>query len=357
MSVESYQRDVQRHHQEIATLQTQKSREALNAADDTRQANTASEAASRSTSISTMQSRLRDSQRYQESAARHQKKVADIESDIAREHGRLIDAQKNLTAAQDRESRQRLQEQQRAASAHERRMSAITGKLSHHDELHTVTFTAIEKLKQIPERICVLFLAANPLDQQQLRLDEEVREIAEMIRKSEHRDAVQLESRWAVRPLDVLQAINECQPHVIHFSGHGSAQVEIVFQDSTGNAKFVSKEAIVQTMAAASGEIQLVFFNTCFSRGQAEAVVQHVATAIGMNTSIGDEAARVFAAQFYSAIGFGLSIGRAFKQARAALMLEGIPEQSTPELFFATGVNVDELVLVQPRIQVDDDIT
>ena len=78
-----------------------------------------------------------------------------------REHGRLIDAQKNLTAAQDRESRQRLQEQQRAASAHERRMSAITGKLSHHDELHTVTFTAIEKLKQIPERICVEWHCRN----------------------------------------------------------------------------------------------------------------------------------------------------------------------------------------------------
>lgn len=43
---------------------------------------------------------------------------------------------------------------------------------------------------------------------------------------------------------------------------------------------------------------------------------------IGMNTSIGDDAARVFAAQFYSSIGFGLSIQKAFDQAKAALMLE-----------------------------------
>lgn len=76
----------------------------------------------------------------------------------------------------------------------------------------------------------MLFLAANPLDQEQLRLDEEVRAIGEMIRKSEHRDAVRLESRWAVRPLDVLQAINECRPRVVHFSGHGSGQDEIVFR-------------------------------------------------------------------------------------------------------------------------------
>jgi hypothetical protein len=205
-----------------------------------------------------------------------------------------------------------------------------------------------KKIQQLPESISVLFLAANPLDQQQLRLDEEAREITEMIRKSKHRDAVRFESRWGVRPLDVLQAINEFQPRVVHFSGHGSDRDEIVFQDPSGNAKPVSKEGIVETMAAASGDIQLVFFNTCYSHGQAEAVVQHVPAAIGMNTSIGDEAARIFSAYFYAAIGFGHSVGLAFRQARAALMLEGIPEESTPELFVTEGLDIDRLVLVKP---------
>ena len=54
----------------------------------------------------------------------------------------------------------------------------------------------------------------------------------------------------------------------------------------------------------------------------------HVDVAIGMNTSIGDEAALVFASQFYSSIGFGKSIKTAFDQAKAALMLEGIPEKT-----------------------------
>jgi hypothetical protein len=101
-------------------------------------------------------------------------------------------------------------------------------------------------------------------------------------------------------------------------------------------------------MAASSGEIQLVFFNSCYSRGQAEAVVQHVPAAIGMNTAIGDEAARIFSAAFYSAIGFGHSINRAFQQGIAALMLEGIPEESTPELFLGGGIDGEQLVLVCP---------
>ncbi len=350
MSVDSYQRDVQRQFTEIARLQQRKSSEALKAAEETRRANSASESASRAATPSTRQMKLKDSQRYQESAARHQKIVASIEADIARLQGRLGDAQKRLASAQSQEDRRRVEEQARAEREHARRMRAISGKLTEHDQLHSLAMNAIEKLQQLPERITVLFLAANPLDQVQLRLDEEVRAVAEMIRKSQHRDSVRLESRWAVRPLDVLQAINECQPRIVHFSGHGSEQDQIVFQDDSGRTKLVSKEAIVQTMSAASGDIRLVFFNTCYSRGQAEAVVQHVPAAIGMNTSIGDEAARVFSAQFYSAIGFGLSVGRAFQQAKAALMLEAIPGESTPELFVTTGLNADDLILVRPDV-------
>ena len=153
---------------------------------------------------------------------------------------------------------------------------------------------------------------------------------------------------WAVQPLDVLQAINEHNPRVVHFSGHGSDQDEIIFQDKEGAAKFVSKDAIVQTMLAGSSDIQLVFFNTCFSQRQAEAVGKHVTAAIGMRAEIGDDAARVFAAQFYSAVGFGKSVKRAFDQAKAALMLEGIPEEDTPVLITAAGIDPDQLILVRP---------
>lgn len=344
MTTESCRRDVLKHQQEIARLQTEKARETSKVADEKKRANTAADSARRATSLSSIQSRIRDVQKHEEAGARSQKKVADIETRIAREQIRLNDAHKRLASAEIQEGCQKGQEQQRAAQENARRMASLAGTVSQN---HQLTMSALKKLEQLPRRIIVLFLAANPIDQQQLRLDEEVRGIEEMIRKSQHRDAVDLKSRWAVRPMDVLQAINEIRPTVVHFSGHGSDQDEIVFQDNAGNAKLVSKEAIVQTMAAGSDDIQLVFFNTCYSRGQAKAVVEHVPAAIGMNTSIGDDAARVFSSQFYSALGFGLSVRRAFQQARAALMLEGIPEEATPELFTTEGLEADNLILVQ----------
>jgi hypothetical protein len=149
--------------------------------------------------------------------------------------------------------------------------------------------------------------------------------------------------------LDILQAINELDPTIIHFSGHGTDTDDIVFQNNQGEAQFVSKEAIIQTIAATSDKIRLVFFNTCYSFGQAKTIVQRIDTAIGMNTSIGDVAAQVFSSQFYSAIGFGFSIKKAFEQAKAAIMLENIGEEDTPELFTRDGLDPNEIILVNPE--------
>ncbi|PPU04846.1 hypothetical protein XarjCFBP7645_21125 [Xanthomonas arboricola] len=356
MSVDQRRRDVERHQKEIARLQTEKSREETKAVGEKKKAFDASAAATRTKSVSTQQSKLREAQRYEGSAVAIQKKIADLETKIAREHERLGNANRQLSAAQVQEQKKLVQEdkkrdaeRKRAMAASAQELSRVQGRLTHHDHLHRSTEATLQRLQELPERLTVLFLASNPLDQQQLRLDEEARLILEMIRKSEHRDAVRLESRWAVQPLDVLQAINECNPGVVHFSGHGSSDDEILFQDREGRTKVVRKEALVQTMVAASGDIQLVFFNTCFSRGQAEAIVEHVPCAIGMNTAIGDDAARIFAAYFYSAIGFGHSVERAFQQAKAALMMEEILEEQTPELFTAVGVEASQLVLVEPR--------
>ena len=50
--------------------------------------------------------------------------------------------------------------------------------------------------------------------------------------------------------------------------------------------------------------------------------------------------------QFYSSIGFGHSLQKAFNQAKAALLFEGIPEDFTPQLFVQDGLSADELYFV-----------
>lgn len=157
----------------------------------------------------------------------------------------------------------------------------------------------IDKLKEVPKKITVLFLASNPFDSSRLRLDEECRSIQEGIRKADFRNAIQFESRWAVRPLDILQYINELNPTIIHFSGHGADTGELIFQNAKGATKFVHPAAMAQSIATATDSFRFIFINACYSAEQAEMVTDYVDVAIGMNTSIGDAAACVFAAQFY----------------------------------------------------------
>jgi hypothetical protein len=347
--LEMYRRNVQRKRDDISKLQNDKAKEQKKISDLTSKIQRASEAISRTKNSSTIQSKLKEIERHKKDLSNVEKKAADYEQKIASKYRELGNEEKRVAQEEEKEFKKRKRDEERRIQENDRRMRNLSSTLSRHDQLHNQTKIEIENLKRLPEKIIVLFLAANPLDQQQLRLDEEARSITEIIKKTKHRDSVKFESYWAIRPIDVLQALNEFTPAIVHFSGHGSDSDEIVFQDSQGKTKLVSKEAIVQTMMASSDGIRLVFFNTCYSKNQAEAVTEHVEAAIGMNTTISDEAARVFSSQFYSSIGFGLSVQKSFDQAKALLMMEGITEEETPELFVKAGVDSNALVIVKPH--------
>jgi hypothetical protein len=199
------------------------------------------------------------------------------------------------------------------------------------------------------DKIKVLFLAANPAGTSPLGLDEEVREIEAKIRASEYRDALELITKWAVRPDDLLQALNQHKPHVVHFSGHGSPAEEIILLDHNRNPRPVGKEALVSLLRSLERDnVRVVVLNACYSRPQAEAIAQVIDCAVGMNKAIGDRAAITFAASFYRALGFGRSVQEAFAQGKVILQLEGIPEEKTPELLARPGVDLSGLVLIDP---------
>ena len=195
----------------------------------------------------------------------------------------------------------------------------------------------------------ILFLAANPTNETRLALDKECREIEAKIQASLNRDSVELLVKLAVRPSDLLQYLHQYSPHIVHFSGHGSPSEELILLDANEEAKPVSKAALKQLFTTLKDNIRVVVLNACFSRPQAEAITEVIDCAIGMKQAIGDDAAITFAAAFYQAIGFGRSIKVAFESGKAALLLEGIPEQNTPILMVRSGVNPDKVILIKQQ--------
>lgn len=194
----------------------------------------------------------------------------------------------------------------------------------------------------------VLFFAANPATTPLVRLDEEAREIDRKIQESDYRASLELRTRWAARPDDLLQGLNKDRPTIVHFSGHGTGSAGIVLQDDSGSAVSVPAEAMTLLFKAAKGNVKLVLLNACFSKAQAVAICKEIDFVIGMSDAIRDDAARIFASAFYRAIGFDKSVQDSFNQGIAALALAGIPQVSVPVLMCKPGIRPEEAFLLRP---------
>ena len=223
----------------------------------------------------------------------------------------------------------------------------------------------------------ILILAANPKNTSQLRLDEEVREIEEALRRSQHRQQFELSAKWAVRDRDFYRSMLDTQPQIVHFSGHGegsSTEVEqagssaerkllpitetvsesgLLFEDETGQAKRVDSAALASLFKLfASKRLECVVLNACYSEGQAAAINQHIPYVIGMNKAIGDSAAIAFAIAFYDALAAGEAYEFAFELAKTALQLAGIPEQHTPVLRQNPDLQVKSLSSQEAELEI-----
>lgn len=135
-------------------------------------------------------------------------------------------------------------------------------------------------------------------------------------------------------------------PDIVHFSGHGAADGSIVLEDQFGNAVLLDKERLSVVVGAAAKHVKLIVFNACYSDEEADKILRHVDATIGMTNSISDAAAKAFAAQLYSSIGFGLDLQTSFNQARAAVALISPEEIGTPRLRVREGLDAEIMVFV-----------
>ncbi|ARV57430.1 ATPase [Nostocales cyanobacterium HT-58-2] len=177
----------------------------------------------------------------------------------------------------------------------------------------------------------ILLLAANPSNTYRLRLDEEVREIDEGLRRANKREQFQLEQKWAVRSRDFYRAILDTQPQIVHFCGHGAGEDGIVLEDETGQIAYVQADALSSMFKLfAKKGVECVLLNACYSEVQAQAISQHIEYVIGMNRQIGDKAAINFAVAFYDALAAGEGMEFAYELGCSQLI--GLKEHQTPVL-------------------------
>lgn len=182
------------------------------------------------------------------------------------------------------------------------------------------------------EKISILFLTADPTNASRLRLGEESRVIDDSLQRAEMRSRFELHQRHSVRPEDVSFALLKHKPSILHFSGHGTDDGYICFEDRTGKSHPASPEALAALFQRFSKNVTCVLLNACYSEAQANAISKHIDYVIGMNKAITDDAALAFSIGFYQALGDGQSLKEAFEFGCVQIQLQNIPEHLTPIL-------------------------
>ena len=202
--------------------------------------------------------------------------------------------------------------------------------------------------------VTILFLASNPTDSQQLRLDEESRAMDQRLRMAEFRDMFEIRQHWAVRVDDLQECLLRNKPDIVHFSGHGSKSSEIVLQDDSGSSHPVSARALSKLFSILKGTVRCVVLNACYSEAQALAIAEHVDCVIGMSQAISDPAAISFTASFYQALGYGKSVKTAFELGCAQIDLRNLGEENTPKLV-AFNCDPDRVSFENPQHSMSHD--
>src|SRR5258708_26098236 len=194
--------------------------------------------------------------------------------------------------------------------------------------------------------IRILFLASNPTDTVRLRLDEESRAIGERLDMARFREHFELIKEFAVRRDDLTKHLLKHQPHIVHFSGHGSVSSEIILEEQTGTAAIIPVDALRELFRTLKDNIRCVVLNACYSEHQARAIADVIDCVVGMAKPIEDKDAVVFAAQFYQGLAFGRTIQNAFELGKVGIAMQGSAGVVTPQLIARVGVDPGSITLV-----------
>ena len=342
MSLEQEQRNLSRKQSELTDIERKLAAQQSKYSAAVKKANDAQSATSRARSESTRKSKLRTYETSMRDASRYQKEISRLQDKKANKQKEI----NNATAKVAKEQKRADQAAARKAEQEARKLKEEMGAIGHEIAVHDSRITSLETG---PSKVSVLYLGTSPKNADHLRIDQEARDIHEAIRKSDNPQRIDFNDRWAVRQTDLLQALNETDPDIVHFSGHGAPDGSIALEDQLGKVILVSKEQLAMVVGATAKHVRLIVFNACHSDEEAAKVLAHVDAVIGMQASVSDEASLAFAAQLYSSIGFGHSLAIAFNQAVAAIALAAPGEINTPKLRLRDGLEAEDITFVEEK--------
>ncbi|MCH9741393.1 MAG: CHAT domain-containing protein [Epsilonproteobacteria bacterium] len=176
----------------------------------------------------------------------------------------------------------------------------------------------------------ILFLLSAP--HQDLSLDEGYRTIERAIQRNSSKDTLQLIPKLSTRIEDLVEALNQEQPDIIHFSGHGNSKGELIFTGDDVDNNAISSKVLANLFKVTSNNVKLIFLDACHSNVQAETLNSEIDYVIGMSGFISEEVATTFASNFYASFASKRTVKEAFEQAKIIVEIKHPHEKKVPQL-------------------------
>ncbi|BBC23399.1 CHAT domain-containing tetratricopeptide repeat protein [Pseudanabaena sp. ABRG5-3] len=238
-----------------------------------------------------------------------------------------------------------------------------------------------ERLEKSGDRVRILVVAASPLGASPLQLDREVKTIQEALRRSRKRDNFEVEYRLAATPSELRRALLDLEPHVLHFSGHGSGEQGLLFvSDESASAiyrseggevrsrstnsneiKFVPAQPLANLLQLCDEHLECVVLNACYSDVQGDAISANIPFTIGMRDVVEDNVAIKFSQGFYDAIGSGKGYESAFKWGKVAIEFDLVNNEASQILVlrkkgesFSQSSPVVTMIPLEPELPTSD---
>jgi DNA-binding beta-propeller fold protein YncE len=197
----------------------------------------------------------------------------------------------------------------------------------------------------------ILGLVSSPGDMPALDAGREKEQLADACRSLTERGLLTIDWVADATLSELLERLDDCDYHIFHFIGHGDFDEDhqdgvLLFEGRAGRSQRVTGVELA-TILADQRSLRLAVINACEgarmaldSNGVAANLMQYgLPAVIAMQFEISDEAAIVFARQFYGSLARSHPIDEALADARRGMFAAGHGlEWATPVLF----MNLDD---------------
>ncbi len=158
----------------------------------------------------------------------------------------------------------------------------------------------------------LLILATNPIIQNSLQFDKEIKEIEDIFDKKRIPCSLKVVHELAVDWRSLQKTFAKYKPFILHFIGHGS-ESGITLHSVHDEFDIGYTDDLLRLVGVFSEKTKCIFFNSCNSYVTAQIISQKIDYAIGIEGEINDMLAIEFALAFYDAISVGNEIESSFE--------------------------------------------